>query len=196
MALQVSSGRFASKVGCRYDPAGRFRQVREQKRKWMRRASVFLVAATLLLALSAGAALARSITGDGEPNVIVGTNTADFIDGRGGDELYGLDGRDTLLGRDGNDTLSGGRGPDTLVGGPGDDLIFGGGGNDAIRGGPGNDTIVLSDDANGPAGADQVACGGGEDIVYVSSTDNRTLLDEEDCETVTNRPYPGEFPTP
>ena len=157
----------------------------------MRRASVFLVAVALLLALSAGVALAKNFIGTSGPNVIVGTNRADFIDGKGGnDQLFGRDGRDTILGRDGNDLIEGGRGPDRLTGGYGDDTIYGGGGNDAVNGGPGDDTIIVGDDANGPKGADQYACGGGYDIVYVSSADNSTLQDEENCEETTNQEPP------
>ena len=119
----------------------------------MRRVSLLLAAAALLLALSAGVALAQNFIGTSGPDVLVGTNTADFIDGKGGDDdLYGEDGRDTILGRGGNDLILGGRGPDRLTGGYGNDTIYGGGGNDAVNGGPGDDTIIVGDDANGPQG--------------------------------------------
>jgi Ca2+-binding RTX toxin-like protein len=164
----------------------------------MRRASVFLVAASLLLALSAGVALARTLIGDGDPNIIVGTDRADFIDGKGDDDqLFGKDGRDTILGRGGNDVIVGGRGPDRLVGGYGDDTIYGGGGNDAVNGGPDDDIIVVSDDGTGPNSADQYACGGGEDTVYARSADHSTLQDEQNCEHRLNpKDAPPTPPTP
>jgi Ca2+-binding RTX toxin-like protein len=149
----------------------------------MKRASVFLVAAALLLALSAGVALAQNFIGTSGPDVIAGTDKADFIDGKGAaDQLSGLDGRDTTLGRAGDDLIEGGRGPDRLTGGPDNDTIYGGGGNDAVNGGPGDDTIIVSDDGTGPDSADQYACGDGEDTVYVRSADHSTLQDEHNCE--------------
>ena len=159
----------------------------------MRRASVFLVAAALLLALCAGVALADNFIGTPQRDVIVGTDGPDFIDGKGSaDRLFGLDGRDTIMGRPGNDLIEGNNGPDRLVGGPDDDRIFGGGGNDAVNGGPGDDIIVVSDDGTGPNSADQYACGDGEDTVYVRSADHSTLQDEHNCE---HRLNPKDAPT-
>jgi hypothetical protein len=98
------------------------KRVFRQRRKQMRRAGVFLVAAALLLALSAGAALAKNFIGTSGPDTIRGTDGPDFIDGKAGnDRLFGRDGRDTIMGRDGADLIKGGRGPDRLVGGPGAD---------------------------------------------------------------------------
>jgi hypothetical protein len=45
----------------------------------MKRVSVFLVASALLLALSAGVALAATFVGTSAPDTIDGTDTADLI---------------------------------------------------------------------------------------------------------------------
>lgn len=55
-------------------------------------------------------------TGNGESNVIAGTN--------GNDTLSGLGGADELIGGAGNDSLDGGTGIDTLYGGMGNDSFF------------------------------------------------------------------------
>lgn len=77
--------------------------------------------------------------GGGEDDTLVGTNTADFIDGG--------DGNDTISGLDGKDKLDGGTGDDFLRGGLGDDLLIGGFGNDRIIGGGGKDTIIAGQGA-------------------------------------------------
>ena len=66
---------------------------------------------------------------------VTGTNGADSLSGRDGDDnLYGLSGNDTLNGEDGDDKLVGGLGNDTLKGGNGNDLYVWstGDGNDFI----------------------------------------------------------------
>src|SRR5919106_6165367 len=63
-------------------------------------------------------------------------NTADHIEGAGGD--------DRLLGFGGDDVLDGGTGDDSLGGGAGSDTLIGGEGNDVypIGTGPGMDTLI------------------------------------------------------
>ena len=89
----------------------------------------------LLMVVSAGAALARTINGDDGDNILRGTDRGDVIRGFGGD-----------------DVIRGGGGPDVLIGGLGDDKLLGGRGRDTI-------------DAVDGSGGDFVVCGGGFDKV-------------------------------
>jgi Ca2+-binding RTX toxin-like protein len=83
-----------------------------------------------------GSALADSITGDNQSNL---------LDGRGGtDSLVGLFGNDTLYGGDDVDTLYGGADNDLLDGGAGAESLFGGSGRDTLIGGTGNAADTLS----------------------------------------------------
>jgi len=81
-------------------------------------------------------------------DVVIGSNWADHIEGRGGREyicaLYSKEGDppDEVLGGKGADKLNGGKGPDDIRGGPGNDLLKGGRGKDHGRGGTGFDTCV------------------------------------------------------
>ncbi|MGB0905102.1 MAG: PA14 domain-containing protein, partial [Mangrovicoccus sp.] len=62
-----------------------------------------------------------------------GNNSANQIDGAGGnDSLHGNGGDDLILGGAGNDALGGGSGNDTLDGGAGNDRLFGSSGFDII----------------------------------------------------------------
>jgi Ca2+-binding RTX toxin-like protein len=106
----------------------------------------------LALAVAAGPAVAKQITGSERGERIVGTKKSDRINGRGGNDL--------IKGRGGNDTLRGGRGRDQVVGGRGRDLVVGGRGIDRHLGGPGNDVLRARDgrrDAviDGGSGADR-----------------------------------------
>lgn len=85
--------------------------------------------------------------------ILAGTDLADRLSGRAGDEvlrgglgndrLAGNSGRDLLRGGDGSDALRGGGDRDTLRGGEGDDSVKGGAGPDELHGGAGADTFVL-----------------------------------------------------
>jgi Ca2+-binding RTX toxin-like protein len=122
-----------------------------------RTTTVTLVAA-VLLALTAGAALAATI---------------DCSTAAGGDERYdcwGTPDDDTLNGKPGPDDMVGYGGNDTLNGFAGDDKINalepkgsnGVMGKDTVLGGPGNDTIAANDGVK-----DRIRCGkGSRDIVY------------------------------
>jgi hypothetical protein len=90
----------------------------------------------LLVVMSAGAALARTINGDDGNNILIGTDRSDVIRGFGGDDVIrGRGGNDVLIGGLGDDTLVGGRGNDTIdaVDGSGGDFVVCGSGFDKVR---------------------------------------------------------------
>jgi Ca2+-binding RTX toxin-like protein len=96
------------------------------------RTNRFLYAVVLAPAVSlATAALAAgaSISGNGGPNDLTGTDQHDWIAAKGGD--------DTVNALAGSDLVLGGAGDDALNGGAGCDRIFAGPGNDTLDGGPG-----------------------------------------------------------
>ena len=125
-----------------------------------RRVAVLLLALALLVALALAApALAKTISGNGRDNVLVGTNRPDTIYGRGGE--------DTLRGQRGPDRLYGQNGDDKIVGGRGEDRIYGGSGIDRQLGQRGNDRILTAG-----ARPDVVDCGRGRhDFARVDPTD-------------------------
>ena len=86
-----------------------------------RNAMLGVLAATLLLVLASGAALAATETGTRGDDLLVGTGRDDLLVGRNGD--------DRLKALEGNDTLRGGNGKDTLeaIDGEKDRLECGGG---------------------------------------------------------------------
>jgi Ca2+-binding RTX toxin-like protein len=88
----------------------------------------------LALAVAAGPAVAKQITGSNRSERIVGTKKSDRIHGKGG-----------------NDTLRGGRGRDLVVGGRGIDRHLGGPGNDVLRARDGRRDAVI----DGGSGADR-----------------------------------------
>ena len=131
----------------------------------MRRVTMVLVAAAVLLALFVPAALAMtgcasSYSGDDRPN----TPTGDRCD----NEISGLGGDDVIRGNGGNDTLSGDEDGDRL---------FGGNGADELRGGPGRDKIY-SGAFDGRR--DFVFCGAGRDFASIGENDRVA----DDCERV------------
>ena len=101
-----------------------------------------------------GSSQKDSLTGDANPNVLMGMGGDDTLTGgAGNDKLYGGDGADTLNGGIGNDMLSGGDGDDTLNGDAGDDTLTGGAGDDDLSGGAGADTFVFSTADSGDSDA-------------------------------------------
>lgn len=91
---------------------------------------------------------------------LIGTDQADFLRGRNGnDTISGQGGNDVLLGMGGNDTIDGGEGNDLIDGGTGNDIMTGGAGNDVIFGGAGKDML------DGGEGDDVLIAGSGEDIM-------------------------------
>jgi len=132
----------------------------------MRRSIGFLAVAFLMIALSAGAALAASPLG------ITGTDAAEQIKGtRNSEEIHGLKGEAEITDGLGADTVYGGKGADNLIGCGGDASL------DRFYGGAGDDTIQLRDV---PAVKDYVSCGPGVDHVYADKAD----VVSDDCERV------------
>jgi Ca2+-binding RTX toxin-like protein len=100
----------------------------------------------LALALAAGPAVAKKITGTKRSELIVGTKGADTIKGKGGNDLIkGKGGRDRLNGGRGSNKVVGGKGNDKVLGGPLGDTLVGGPGVDSHRGGAGNDLLDAKD---------------------------------------------------
>ena len=100
---------------------------------------------------------------------LVGTNQADSIYGKAGNDiLLGLGGYDTLYGGANNDVLDGGANDDVLDGGPGNDTLYGRAGFDYLVGGPGNDRLIggnLDDGLVGGTGNDLLLGESGNDIL-------------------------------
>ena len=115
----------------------------------MRRAATMLAVTTLIMALSAGTALAATLFGTDLPNNLGGTDRSDVLLGRGGD--------DVVFGRGGSDVLYGGAGADAVYGDAGSDVLFGG---------PGGDHLYADDGRS-----DIVSCGPGRDTVFADTSD-------------------------
>lgn len=131
----------------------------------------------LLIALTAGVAVAQLVTGTAGNDTLTGTEQADRIKGFGGnDGLFAKGGNDNLIGGAGDDRAYGGAGDDRMSGTPGRDLLFGSNGNDVLTGGFGRDELQASggDDrvrAQGDSSADNVFCGTGFDVARVDLND-------------------------
>jgi Ca2+-binding RTX toxin-like protein len=112
------------------------------------RASLIAAVAVLglALALAAGPAVAKKITGTKRSELIVGTKGADRIKGKGGSDLIkGKGGSDRLNGGKGSNKVVGGKGNDKVIGGPLGDTLIGGAGVDSHVGGAGNDLLNAAD---------------------------------------------------
>ncbi len=121
----------------------------------MRRVTMVLIAAAVLLALFVPGALARtgcarSFSGDDRPNTLTGGRCDNEINGLGSDDVIrGKGGDDTLSGDENGDRLSGGNGADELRGGPGRDRIYSGafdGRRDFVVCGAGRDFASIGED--------------------------------------------------
>ena len=99
----------------------------------MRKTVLVLTSITLAVLLASGVALAANIKGDGDDNVLTGTESRDTINPFGGN--------DTVYANGGNDDVRHSYGNDKIFGGWGNDTLRGGFDNDEIWGGPGNDLI-------------------------------------------------------
>jgi hypothetical protein len=98
------------------------------------------------LALAAGPAVAKKITGTKRSELIIGTKGADRIKGKGGNDLIkGKGGNDRLNGGKGSNKVVGGKGKDKVIGGPLGDTLVGGAGRDSHFGGAGNDLLNARD---------------------------------------------------
>lgn len=96
-------------------------------------------------------------------NIIVGTDSSDY--------LMGTDGKDLIFGEGGNDLIDGLGKADCIYAGDGNDFIQTGMGNDVIYGGNGDDTIRTS------AGDNTVFGEEGNDILYVTHKKGSNVLD-------------------
>jgi trimeric autotransporter adhesin len=147
------------------------------ERKQMRSAAIWALVAAVLLALTAGTAMALTISCPGEVDfeVCEGTNGDDTMNGTSSENhMNALAGNDTLNGFDGEDNLVGGPGNDALNGFDRDDYLRGDSGKDIFSGGPQNDQI----DARA-GDEDQINCGtGGADQAYF----DRGLDTVKNCE--------------
>ena len=125
--------------------------------------------------------------------LLVGTDKADKLDGKDGDdEIRSLGGADGLIiGGAGNDVIYGGPGDDaTLSGEEGNDGVYGGDGDDGIEdvgggadvfyGGDGDDDITAWADGR----RDEIYCGKGKDS-YVADKHDRVSTDCEQKQEVT-----------
>ena len=84
----------------------------------------------------------ENVRGSGYGDILVGDESANRLDGAGGDdELRGNNGDDVLEGNAGRDRLHGDGGNDELRGGSGDDTLEGGLGADRLYGGMGLDWV-------------------------------------------------------
>ncbi len=123
-----------------------------------RSATVLALIAALVVAVPT--AQATSLTCDGLPATIVGTDGADV--------LVGSAGPDVIVGLGGNDHISGGGGDDVICGGPGRDNLSGGGGDDHLNGGTGRDRLA------GNVGDDLLLGGAGRDVLRAGTGRDRS----------------------
>lgn len=127
----------------------------------------------------------NDILGTLRSDLLVGTRTADNLDGlAGNDFLFGLaesdriegwQGQDWLFGNSGNDTIDGGADQDMVWSGTGDDLVFGGEGGDWLSGNWGNDILIGdggSDLIWGNQGNDDILGGTGHDQLWGNTGDD------------------------
>ena len=157
----------------------------------MKRVGILAATTLLLVVFSAGVALALVELTSG-PDTYNGNDLSNTVFGRGGNDLIrGNGGQDRLYGNGGDDDLYGGKGRDKLFGLGGDDLLVGGPGEDQLNGAAGNDVIVAGDDKV----SDEVNCGRGEDVAYVSGPDHSSLS-EQGCETVKTFKSMDQVPNP
>ena len=136
----------------------------------MGRMAMVMTAVALMVVLSAGVAVAASITGTEDRDVLDGSGKNETISGRGGpDTLNGAGGGGTK-GGDGGDEAGGGTEADEVHGGPGDDYLIDAPDNDrdVLHGNSGEDNVPVRDF---PAIKDVVYCGSGRDTAYVDRLD-------------------------
>ncbi len=135
----------------------------------------------------------ENLAGSVFPDVLVGNDEANRLDGNEGDDelkggigndqlfgnqgddrLFGEAGSDNLYGDEGDDELHGGDDNDQLFGGNGDDKLYGNEGDDELNGGNGNDLLF------GRAGADEMDGGNGIDWVTYEESNAGVTIDLAD----------------
>jgi CSLREA domain-containing protein len=130
------------------------------------------------------------VQGTSGPDVLVGNQFRNELDGRAGnDRIFGKGNDDCLYGGRGNDFIQGGAGADLLIGGSGNDRLSGGTNEDVIIAGPGNDRLYGGPDDDrlyGGPGNDYIKGGDGYDTIsggpgndYIDATGKG--LDKVDC---------------
>lgn len=137
----------------------------------MRRTAKVLAVVALMVALSAGVAVAASLTGTPDRDVLDGSGRSETISGLGGyDTLHGNGGGDTVKGGAAADEVNGGVGADKTYGNAGNDYLFDAPDDDrdVLYGGSGRDNVQVRDF---PAVRDVVYCGDGRDTAYVDRLD-------------------------
>jgi Ca2+-binding RTX toxin-like protein len=159
----------------------------------VRRVILLLTTMGVAMLLASGVALAATIEGTPRDDTLIGTANTDYIYGRGGDDLIrSLGARDVVFGGAGNDDIYGGPIGDQLFGQADDDYIVGAGGEDEIYGFGGDDVLVSGDDKR----ADEVRCGTGYDIAYLSGPDHSVLTNDHQCEEIITFKGFDEIPNP
>ena len=147
---------------------------------------IMLLAATFAMVL----ALAGPWIGTNDDDRKKGTEKADTMMGMGGnDTLSGMGAIDELSGNRHADRLYGGDGADHIDSGSGGDLIVAGDGADNIQAASGDDTIYTGTKEEGKDGdSDEVRCGPGYDVVYLSGQDHaaHNLEAKDVCEEINN----------
>lgn len=119
---------------------------------------------------------------------LLGGDTAEYFDGRAGDDYIDARGGDDGNGRFATESsvVTGGAGSDTVLGGAGDDYLTeesdmtgrnrldGGEGSDYVAGGDSNDTLM------GGAGRDDMAGGSGVDVIDGGAGDDDIVTDDKE----------------
>lgn len=107
---------------------------------------------------------------------LIGGDGADYLSGKGGDDLiHAGEYDDTVYGGQGTDSISGGLDNDLIYGDSGADHIYGGSGQDTIYGGLSDDEIYGNnglDKIFGEAGNDTLSGGWNDDTVYGGAGDD------------------------
>ncbi|MCI4662830.1 MAG: Ig-like domain-containing protein [Neomegalonema sp.] len=119
--------------------------------------------------IDTSAAISGLVGSDNSDDIIIGTDGAEKLDGKSGnDSLFAGAGDDVMRGRDGDDLLVGGAGNDQIEGDDGADMLFGEAGDDKLRGREGDDILRGGDGADrlyGDGGNDTIIFGAGADEV-------------------------------
>lgn len=157
--------------------------------RWSKRGPIaILLASMLLVALTAGAALAANITGTTAADVI-GAGPYKGTSLTGADVIRSLGGDDRVDAYTGNDTIYGSEGNDNLIGAEETDNVKGENGNDIIDlavydtpnavdkgyGGNGDDDFYAED-----GNKDFINCGAGDDTIVTQDPDLDVV--NQDCE--------------
>jgi len=129
-------------------------------------------------------------TGTNGRDRMVGTQGADTMRAKcGNDVVMGKGAIDEISGNSGNDRLFGDEGADHVDGGSGGDTLVAGVGADNIQAASGDHTIYTGTKEEGRDGdSDEVRCGDGYDVVYLTSQDHaaHNVEAKDVCEEIHN----------